>query len=56
MRSPFPGTDPYLEQYWGDIHHRLITYISDALQKELPRRFTGARGSMSGFSSSLTKG
>jgi Protein of unknown function (DUF4058) len=36
MRSPFPGMDPYLEQYWGDIHHRLIVYLSDALQKELP--------------------
>jgi hypothetical protein len=36
MRSPFPGMDPYLEQFWGDIHHRLITYMSDALQKELP--------------------
>ena len=21
MRSPFPGMDPYLEQYWGDVHH-----------------------------------
>ena len=19
--SPFPGMDPYLEQYWGDVHH-----------------------------------
>jgi hypothetical protein len=36
MASPFPGMDPYLEQYWGDIHHRLITYASDALQKVLP--------------------
>jgi Protein of unknown function (DUF4058) len=36
MPSPFPGIDPYLEQFWGDIHHRLITYGSDALQKQLP--------------------
>jgi hypothetical protein len=36
MRSPFPGMDPYLEQFWGDIHHRLIVYLSDARQKELP--------------------
>jgi hypothetical protein len=36
MHSPFPGMNPYLEQYWGDIHHRLITYSSDALQKQLP--------------------
>jgi hypothetical protein len=28
--------DPYLEQFWGDVHHRLITYASDALQKQLP--------------------
>jgi hypothetical protein len=36
MRSPFPGMDPYLEQFWGDVHHRLITYLSDAIQKQLP--------------------
>jgi hypothetical protein len=28
--------DPYLEQYWGDVHHRLITYTCDALQRRLP--------------------
>jgi hypothetical protein len=36
MNSPFPGMDPYLEQFWGDLHHRLITYACDALQEELP--------------------
>jgi hypothetical protein len=36
MLSPFPGMDPYLEQYWGDVHNRLITYSCDALQKHLP--------------------
>jgi hypothetical protein len=36
MRSPFPGMDPYLEQFWGDVHHRLITYSCDELQKHLP--------------------
>jgi Protein of unknown function (DUF4058) len=36
MHSPFPGMNPYLEQYWGDIHQRLIIYSSDALQKQLP--------------------
>ncbi len=36
MRIPFPGMDPYLEQFWGDVHHRLITYLSDAIQKQLP--------------------
>jgi hypothetical protein len=28
--------DPYLEQYWRDIHHRLLTYASDQLQPVLP--------------------
>jgi hypothetical protein len=28
--------DPYLEQFWGDVHHRLITYSCDAIQKQLP--------------------
>ena len=36
MHNPFPGMNPYLEQYWGDIHQRLIMYSSDALQKLLP--------------------
>jgi Protein of unknown function (DUF4058) len=36
MPSPFPGMDPYLEQFWGDVHHTLITYARSALQKTLP--------------------
>jgi Protein of unknown function (DUF4058) len=36
MASPFPGMDPYLEQFWGDIHHTLITYARDQLQGVLP--------------------
>jgi Protein of unknown function (DUF4058) len=36
MASPFPGMDPYLEQFWGDVHHRLITYACDQLQGALP--------------------
>ena len=36
MGSPFPGMDPYLEQHWRDVHHRLTTYACDALQKDLP--------------------
>jgi hypothetical protein len=28
--------DPYLERYWGDIHHALITYARDQLQGVLP--------------------
>jgi len=36
MKSPFPGMDPYLERYWGDVHARLIIYTSDALRPGLP--------------------
>jgi len=36
MGSPFPGMDPYLEQYWRDVHHGLITYSRDQLQPKLP--------------------
>ena len=35
-KSPFPGMDPYLEQFWGDVHHGLITYARDQLQSDLP--------------------
>jgi len=36
MKSPFPGMDPYLESYWGDVHTRLVLYTCDALQSDLP--------------------
>jgi Protein of unknown function (DUF4058) len=36
MLSPFPGMEPYLEQFWGDVHHTMITYARAALQKDLP--------------------
>ncbi len=36
MQSPFPGMDPYLEQHWGDVHHRLVQYACDQLQDRLP--------------------
>jgi hypothetical protein len=35
-KSPFPGMDPYLERRWGDVHTRLCTYVSAALQPNLP--------------------
>jgi hypothetical protein len=38
MRSPFPGMDPYLEDFWGDFHHSMIVRGSHALQKQLPKR------------------
>lgn len=37
MNSPFPGMDPYLENHWLDVHHRLVTYACDQLQAFLPR-------------------
>jgi hypothetical protein len=36
MNSPFPGMDPYLEQYWREVHVRLIAYAGDSLQERLP--------------------
>jgi hypothetical protein len=36
MRSPFPGMDPYLEQFWPDLHARLILYACDQLEEQLP--------------------
>lgn len=36
IRSPFPGMDPYLEAFWGDVHTKLATYICDALNPKLP--------------------
>jgi hypothetical protein len=36
MPSPFPGMDPYLEAHWRDVHARLVVYIRDALQENLP--------------------
>ncbi len=36
MNSPFPGVDPYLEQYWGDIHTGLMVYIRDQIDEQLP--------------------
>ncbi|MCB0159727.1 MAG: DUF4058 family protein, partial [Caldilineaceae bacterium] len=33
MKTPFPGTDPYLEHpsLWPDVHNSLIAAIRDAL-------------------------
>lgn len=35
-KNPFPGMNPWLESYWGDIHTSLTTYARDAIQKQLP--------------------
>lgn len=41
MANPFPGMNPYLEEpnEWGDVHHRLMTYIADALLPQLPSAY-----------------
>lgn len=36
MSSPFPGMDPYLEAHWRDVHTRVMTYICDLIQDQLP--------------------
>ena len=28
--------DPYLEQFWGDVHASLIVYIRDQINEQLP--------------------
>ncbi len=35
-KNPFPGMNPWLENYWGDIHTSLTTYARDAIQRQLP--------------------
>jgi hypothetical protein len=36
MKSPFPGMDPYLERYWGDVHASLMVYLRDQINELLP--------------------
>lgn len=36
MKSPFPGMDPYLERYWGDVHTKLMVYACDKINELLP--------------------
>ncbi|MCY2994099.1 MAG: DUF4058 family protein [Planctomycetota bacterium] len=35
-KNPFPGMNPYLEQYWRDVHTRLMIYLCDQVQGQLP--------------------
>src|SRR5262249_14904477 len=37
MPGPFPGMDPYLEAFWGDVHSSLVLYARNQLQGVLPR-------------------
>lgn len=34
--NPFPGMNPWLEAYWGDIHSALTLYARDAIDRTLP--------------------
>ncbi len=36
MASPFPGMDPYLEQFWGDVDTSFLVYARNQLNAELP--------------------
>lgn len=36
LKNPFPGMNPWLEGYWGDVHTKLTTYSCDAIQQALP--------------------
>lgn len=46
MPSPFPGMDPYLEHpaVFPDLHDRLITNLSESLQRLLPEAYFAAIG------------
>jgi hypothetical protein len=35
--NPFPGMNPYLEDHWLSVHARLVPYLADALERELPK-------------------
>ena len=46
MPSPFPGMDPHLEHpdIFPDFHDRFVTYVSDAIQLQLPEPYYAALG------------
>lgn len=39
MKNPFPGMNPWLEEYWQDIHAKFLVYACDQLNVELPSGF-----------------
>src|SRR5438874_1857518 len=47
MPSPFPGMDPYLEHpaIFPDLHDRMVTHLSEALQARLPEPYYAALAS-----------
>jgi hypothetical protein len=34
--SPFPGLDPWLEEFWDDVHTRFMVYAADQIHEQLP--------------------
>src|SRR4051812_3615217 len=36
MKNPFPGMNPWLEEFWRDIHASMLVYARDQLNTELP--------------------
>jgi len=36
MKNPFPGMNPWLEEFWRDVHAKLLVYACDQLNGELP--------------------
>lgn len=36
MKNPFPGMNPWLEEYWRDVHASLLVYARDQISGELP--------------------
>src|SRR5437667_5197110 len=36
MKNPFPGMNPWLEEFWRDVHAHLLVYAADQLNVELP--------------------
>ena len=38
--NPFPGMNPFFQNRWMDAHSRLISYLADALNGELPDDLT----------------
>lgn len=42
VKNPFPGMNPWLEEYWRDVHASMLVYARDQLNGELPDELTAA--------------
>ena len=42
MKNPFPGMNPWLEEFWRDVHASLLVYARDELNGELPPDLTAS--------------